>query len=425
MQQDKRFQRVTLITSDAAMAANAHGGRAKCLQRLIRLDLPVPTTVALCFSTVHDAASGQLPDLSQILAHFGAAPLLSVRPSSQEPDWGGPGAILNIGMNDDAYAKMGKSIGEEAATSLYLRFIQSYAVHVVRLDPDAFYIPDTLNAQAVRDMLRSFEEEMDEPFPQSIEVQLAAVLRSMARAWEGTTARLLRQAKGAPADAGLGLVVQAMALGVGAGVSGSGVIQFVDAATGAPQITGRYLSQSQGREALTAGGDTIYLTKGARGTSLEELCPNCFADLVKFGAAVRARLREEMQIEFTLEDGKILILDGVRVERSARAALRIAVTLAQDGIIGEDEAVMRIAPSALSELLHKQVDPEAKRDVIGRGIAASPGAASGKIVFTAEAAQASAARGEACILVRRETTPEDIRGMHAAEGVVTLRGGVT
>ena len=247
----------------------------------------------------------------------------------------------------------------------------------------------------------------------------------MARAWEGTTARLLRQARGAPADAGLGLVVQQMALGVGPGESGAGVIQFVDSTTGAPQITGRYLGQSQGRDALRATDGAIYLTKDRRGPSLEEKCPEVFARLKEYGQLCRTRLREEMQIEFTLENGRLHVLDALRVQRSTRAAVRIAVALAEDGIISREEAVMRIEPRSLSELLHPQVDPRGERDVIIRGVAASPGAAVGRIVFTSGAAQASAARGEPCILVRRETAPEDIRGMHAAAGVLTERGGIT
>jgi pyruvate,orthophosphate dikinase len=328
-------------------------------------------------------------------------------------------------MNDSRHQAMCATIGERAATALYLRFIQSYAVHVARLDPDAFDLPDEPTRAALIAALTAYEVETDEAFPQDAGQQLAEVLRSMARAWEGTTARLLRQAKGAPADAGLGLVVQAMALGVGAGECGSGVIQFVDAATGAPRITGRYLSQSQGRDALTAEKGAIYLTRDARGASLEELCPEVFAELVRYGGLVRSRLREEMQIEFTVENGALHILDGVVVQRSSRAAVRIAVALAEDGVIPREEAVLRVDPQALSELLHRQVDPRARRDRIVTGIAASPGAATGRIVLTAGEAQASAARGEDCILVRRETTPEDIRGMHAARGVLTIRGGIT
>ncbi len=407
------------------MSGVVHGGRAKCLQRLIRLDMPVPVTVALSFDAVHDIAIGKMPDMKEVLAPFGAEPLLSVRPSSQDPDWGGPSAILNIGMNDARHAKMVESLGETAATALYLRFVRAFAVHVSRLDPDAFDIPENADRATLTRMLEAYEFETDAVFPQDPAAQLTEVLRSMARAWDGTTARLLRQAKGAPADAGLGLVVQELALGVGQGQCGSGVIQFVNDATGIPQITGRYLGQSQGRAALGAEAGAIYLTKDDRGPSLEDLSPKAFTELVAYGALARAKLREEMQIEFTIENDKLQILDAVRVQRASRASVRIAVALAEDGIIAREEAVMRVEPTALSELLHRQIAPTAVRDRLVVGIAASPGAAAGRLVLTAAEAQASAARGEPCVLVRRETTPEDIRGMHAAAAVLTMRGGVT
>ena len=147
--------------------------------------------------------------------------------------------------------------------------------------------------------------------------------------------------------------------------------------------------------------------------------------MIAAAQASRVKLREEMQISFAVEDGALRVLDAVRAPRSSRAAVRIAVTLAQEGIITRPDALLRVEPRALSELLHQQIDPRGSRDRIGRGIAASPGAAQGRIVFSSRAAQASDARGEACILVRRETAPEDIRGMHAASGVVTERGGIT
>ena len=416
------------ITPSAPIAADRHGGRAKCLQRLVRLEMPVPRTVALDFATVAAISRGQMPDFDAMLARFGSSPLLSVRPSSQDPDWGGPGAILNIGMNDALHRELKESHGETAANALYLRFIQAYAIHVARLDPDEFEIVNDPSAGALEAALDTYQDETDEPFPQDIRTQLGQVLRSMARAWEGTSARLLREAKGAPADAGLGLVVQKMALGVGRELSGSGVIQFVNGATGLPEIIGRYMCQAQGREALTGDptrGRILYLAADERGPSLEEALPSVWADLLRYGTLSRSRLREEMQIEFTVENGRLFILDEMRVPRSARANLRIAVAMAKEGIISEDEAVLRVPPRSLPEMLHSQVDPSGARDVIAQGIAASPGAATGKIVFTARAAQAALAQDEACILVRRETSPEDIRGMHAAKGVLTERGGVT
>ncbi len=322
-------------------------------------------------------------------------------------------------MNDEKWAALEKLHGPDAADALYVSFIRSFAVDVLRLDEDAFEGPLT-----PRLAKRHFEDEMEEPFPQSPAEQLAEVLRAMARAWDGTTARLLRQAQGAPADAGLGLVVQQMALGIGQGLSGSGVVQFVDAQTGQPQVTGRYLPQGQGRAALSET-DAQFIETDDRGPALQDDAPDQVASLRAAGALMRDRLREEMQIEFTLMNGQLSILDAVRVPRSGRAEVAIAVALAQDGVISREEALQRVPPFTLNQVLHRQVKPDAARDVLTRGIAAAPGAATGKIVFSAAAAQTMAAQGDACILIRRETSPEDIRGMHAAQAILTERGGMT
>ncbi len=409
----------TELTATAEVRTSTHGNRAKCLQRLLRLNLPVPLTVALPFKTVRAIAEGKMPNMAALVGIFGPDQLLSVRSSSQASDWGGPGTILNIGMNDAVAARLAAIHGQSAADALYLSFIRSYAVDVLRLDEDAFDGPIT-----PRIAKSHFEDEMEEPFPQDAAVQLSEVLRSMARAWEGTTARLLRTAQGAPLDAGLGLVVQAMALGIGQGVSGSGVVQFVAPDTGAAQMTGRYLPQGQGRAALSEG-DAQFINSDPRGPALEDTAPEQVEALRDAGAMMRERLREEMQIEFTLMNGALSILDAVRAPRIARADVAIAVALANDSVISRDEALLRIPPFSLNQMLHRQVNPLAKRDVLTKGIAAAPGAATGKIVFSATAAQAAAAQGEACILVRRETSPEDIRGMHAAQAVLTERGGMT
>ncbi|MEL6572137.1 MAG: putative PEP-binding protein [Pseudomonadota bacterium] len=425
MQQQSPYQAITLITPTAKMAADVHGGRAKCLQRLVRLDMPVPSTVALSFDQVLQIAKGRMPDMRDILKHFVDGMLLSIRPSSQSADWGGPTAILNIGMNPEKHAALCERIGEGPATRLYLHFVQSYAVHVHRLDPEFFEYPDLSDADALKAALAAFEDETDEPFPADPAVQLKEALRSMARAWDGTSARLLREAKGAPADAGLGLVVQAMVMALGEGECGAGRIQYVNSDTGTPQITGRYVPQSQRRRALMDDERAMYLTKDPRGRSLEEAAPDVFAELSALGDVCRRKLREEMMVEFTVESGVLWVLDAVRAPRASRAAVHIAVALAKDRIIPREEAVMRIQPTALTEMLHRQVDPDAPRDLVVRGIAASPGAASGQLVFTSQDAQACAARSEPCVLLRRETTPEDIRGMHAAQAVLTMRGGVT
>ena len=416
---------IALVTPNAAISAPTHGGRAKCLQRLVRLELPVPKTVALSFDVVHGLASNQMPDMGQILDHFDPDTLLCVRPSSQSIDWGGPKAILNIGMNHARFSALSETLGAEAAAKVYYWFIQAYSIHVARLDPEIFDHIEGQGQAALEAALRAYEDETEEVFPQARSVQLAEVLRSMARAWEGTTARLLRQAKGAPADAGLGLVVQKMAFGVGHGECGSGVLQLIDSDTGKPKVVGRYRRQSQGRDGLSDNDGAMYLTRDKRGPSLEEAAPDILKSLQDQAALMRQRLREEMQIEFTIEDGNLHILDGIRAPRRASAALRIAVSLAKSGVISKQEALLRVEPLSLGELLHRQVHPDADRDILAQAVAASPGAATGRIVFSAEAAQASAARGEPCVLVRRETSPEDIRGMHAASAVLTERGGMT
>ncbi len=410
-----------LITQTAGISRRLHGTRAKCLQRLIRLDMPVPDTVALSIPLVRKIASGQRPDLGQLLEHFGRWPALSVRASTEKPEWGGPSTVLNIGMNRANEAYFASRLGAEAARALHLKFIRSYAIEVARLDEDMFDVPDL----TVEKAYEAYELEMDEEFPQDIEVQLFEVLKSMARAWEGTSARILRMSKGAPEDAGLGLVVQRMAFGMGLGESGSGVIQFINPEDGTPKRKGRYLRQSQGRDALSGEGNALFLTSDPRGQSLQDANPLIYQELKRLGGIARTGLREEMQIEFTLEGGDLYILDAVVAPRSARASVAVAVALANDEIITQSEALLRIEPNAVPDLLHQQVHPDAERDIISQGIAASPGAATGKLVFDAIAAQASESQGESCILVRRETAPEDIRGMHAARGILTERGGQT
>ena len=408
----------TLLTAMARVSAARHGGRAKCLQRLIRLDLPVPTTMALPFDTVRAVAQGGALDMDALLAPFGAAPLLTVRPSSQDPDWGGPGTILLVGMNDARHAELARALGAETADQLYRRFVETYAVQVARLDADDVAADDLPGA------LAAYADETGEPFPQDPARQLLHVLRSMARAWEGTSARLLREARGAPADAGLGLVVQATALGMGPGESGAGTVQFIDPLDGRAQVTGRYVPQSLAGVSLR-DPEALYLARDARGPSLEARAPAVLEALRGYGETCRRRLREEMTVEFVVTDGRVAVLDAVRVARSARAAVRVAVRLAEDAVISREEAIGRIEPRALAELLHPQIDPRADRNRLVSGIPASPGAATGLIALSPATAQAMAARGEDAILVRRETSPEDIRGMHAARAILTERGGAS
>ncbi len=422
------FPQIQRLAKDAEVPVAIYGARANRLAKLRNLGLPVPLAYGLSVQAVQGLAAGHLPDIAALLGNFAERGIVSVRSSPIERIWGGPETLLNIGLNDALHANLCARLGEAAANLLYCRFVQDYSIHVARLDPESF---DALGDGACgrRDSLEAtlaiYQAEMAAPFPQDPVQQMTQVLRSMARAWDGTTARILRRARGAPDDAGLGLIVQRMALGLGSGDSGAGVVQFVKPSTGEPAVRGRYMPKGQGRDAMQPGKAASYITSDKRGKSLEDTNPEVLADLRKFGDIARLGCHDALLFEFTVEEGKTWLLDAAPASRSPRAAVRIAVDLAEDGAISRKSALLRVEPQNLQQLLHPQIDPEAPAKVFARGLAASPGAAAGRIVFSATAAQASAAREDACILVRHETSPEDIRGMHSARGVLTERGGMT
>ncbi len=368
------------------------GRRANTLARLFGLGLPVPGAVALSFSCVRDLGSGgELPDLP---APGAPDQLLALRASPEMRAWGGPPALLNIGIGPDTLPALSARLGEAEALGIWHRFVLAFALAVHDLDlaaPD----PDATPPDGAGDLrariaaaLARFGAETGTPFPQSPHDQLEAAARAMARRWHAPSTRILRQSRGAPEDAGLGLIMQVMALG-GAPAT-AGAVQAVSSRTGAPDP-----------------GDIPH-------PALREAC-----DRVARGVGEACRL------SFARIGDEIAILDAEPVQRTARAAVRIAVDLADAGAITRADALLRIEPRSLIEHLHPQIDPAAPRDVFCQGLAASPGAATGRIVFSAEAAQALAAQDEAAILVRTETSPEDIRGMHSARGVLTIRGGMT
>ncbi|HVH02016.1 MAG TPA: putative PEP-binding protein [Amaricoccus sp.] len=412
----------TVIALDAGteVRREIYGRRAADLARLTALGLPVPPGVALSFAGVAAlAAGGPMPEMPPALA---AGALLALRCSPEERAWGGASAMLNIGLCDRTAALLGQRIGAAAALGLYRRFVPGFAHAVHGVDPEAFdpiLRRPALEPAAIRDqldeMLALFEAETDHPWPQDPAEQLDAAARAMARAWNAASARILRQAKGAPEAAGLGLVVQRLALGVGPGVSGSGHLQLVNARTGAPEAVGDFRPQAQGSATRLGAQDP---------RPLAAVGPEALAVLEAAATRATAEFGDACQLEFAIEDGAVAIVDALPVRRNARAAVRIAVDLANAGVITRREALLRIEPRSLIEHLHPQIDPAAARDVFARGLAASPGAATGRIVFTAEAAQA-AAQDEPTILVRLETSPEDIRGMHVAHGVLTVRGGMS
>ncbi len=420
------------LKAGALTPTDVFGARAKTLADLIAADFNTTDAWAISVDGVRSIARSVFPQDWPFADRLKGGELFSLRSSPVMRAWGGPETLLNIGMTAAVRDKLAKTLGLEAANALYCRFVQDYAVQVMRLDEEEFEeiltavtddTPDHTKMLAA--CLEYYEAEMDEPFPQDPIEQLQNAARSMASAWLGTSARILREAKGADQDAGLGLIAQQMVLGLGRGESGAGVGQFVSPATGAVKAHGRYLSQGQGLDALDAGNDASFLGADERGPSLETIAPEAFAQFRAATELARRVFRDEMRLEFTVHDGEIFVLDAVPAERTSRAAVAIMVRLVEDGIITKREALLGIDPRSLNEILHPQIDPKATRDVVASGIGASPGAATGRIVFTASAAQASKARNEPCLLVRVETAPDDIRGMHSAEGVLTERGGIT
>ncbi|MSU90100.1 pyruvate, phosphate dikinase [Rhodobacteraceae bacterium 2CG4] len=424
---------------DAAGAAEQFGARAERLARMAALGLPVPGATVLDFDTVRAIAEGArvpAPDPS-------LGPVLALRGSAGDRRWGGPQAILNVGLCDAVLPALVERIGRRGALAAYARAIRAYAVRVSGLDPEDFdnihydrmKLCDTLSEAdllaIVEESKRFYADEVEMPFPQTLEQQLDGAVRAMVDEWHGLTARILRESSGAPADAGLGLILQRMVFGLGQGRSGAGFFQAVDSTTGRAAATGRFLPDAQGNDAARGARTPHMITEAERAAagqtlpSLQALDPDAFAALARHAAALTSSLGDVFELPFTVEAGTLHILDATPVRRSPSAAVQIAVDLVGQGAITREIALLRVEPRNLIETLHPRIDPNARRDIFGTGLPASPGAATGKICFSPEAAMALHAQGEDAILVRVETSPEDIRGMHAAVGVLTVRGGMT
>jgi pyruvate,orthophosphate dikinase len=416
------------LESGPRVRETVYGRRAWKLARLNALGLPALGGFALSFDCVRRLAEGgPMPALP--LA-FGGGRLYVLRASPEDRAWGGPSAIFDIGLTQASLPEVARRIGERRALTLASRFVQAYGVAVAGLDPEGFEAlsqaprragdepPDLADlARLVAARKAHFTEETGAAFPEDPMDQLEGAARAMARAWTRAPARILREARGAPPGAGLGLVIQEDILGAGRSICGAGRFQPADSVTGAPAVQGSF----------TLDGDSFARPiASAEGVgALEAMAPPAVAALKVAARAAALGLGEVYQFDFALADGRLVILDATPVRRNARASVRIAVDLAKSGAITRDEALLRVDPRNLIEHLHPQIDPAARREIFATGLGASPGAATGRLVFTPEAAQAAAAQGEATILMRIETSPEDIRGMHAAHGVLTVRGGMT
>lgn len=407
--------------------AGKYGERAHRLSVLSRAGIGVPRTAALSEDEVKAIQAGGALDTGAILAAIGESSPLCLRGSPGKHAWGGPGSMLNVGMTREMAHRLGERIGEEAAAALYAKFIRAFAIYTGAMGDEALEAlgDESLGPAAKMDLAESlYRSETGSPFPQDPGEQIEAIAREMIRQWSSPSAELLRSAQGAPESAGFGIIAQEMRLSVGAH-SGIGSLQFVRPTTGERELHGYYYPDRQGDERLPETVMEMYPVHDMGTPSLGQMDPGLREILAAHSDPARKAFCEEIEIEFVHEGGAVWIVDAFPARMSVRGTVRTVVNLASDGIIEKERAIARIAPGALADLVHPQLNPEADLDVIATGLGASPGAAVGKIVFSAVTAQAMAASGISCVLVRPETSPGDVHGMHVAKGVVTQKGGMT
>jgi pyruvate,orthophosphate dikinase len=439
------------------VVAETHGPKAYWLARAAALGLPVPAGFVIPAAMAADAGATRAAieeALAELERRAGArlgdaeAPLLvSVRPSAPGGGGGSAPSILNVGVSAATLPALAARYGEHVAQDLYRRLIQSYGAGALGLEGEDFEyaLYDAMKYAGVESETELSTSDLEQlartcldligdagaEFPQDPRDQLCGAIRALTASWMSPRARLKRVARGHAENASLSLIVQAMVLGLGPAPDGAGVAHPRDEATGERRLTGRYLVSAQGEEALMGMRTPTVLTRAEReaeglsAPSLEELCPDAFRLLDQATDRLERALGEAFSLEFTVAGGAAHILEAKPARRSARAALRIAVELAERGVISRQDALLRIDPALLDEHLHPSIAPNAARDLIGQGLPASPGAVSGPLVFSPDAAEAEAAAGRPAVLALVETSPEDIRGMHAALGVLTVRGGMT
>ncbi len=446
---------------------NLLGGKGAGLAEMSNLGLPVPpgftiTTEVCTYFYAHeksyptelrDQVADGLAALERSLgARFGDAnnPLLvSVRSGAQVSMPGMMDTVLNLGLNDQAVAGLARKSGDERfAYDSYRRFIQMYGQVVLGVDHHHFEelienhkletganLDTELSAEDWRTVVSGFKDvvcqEYGQPFPQGAEEQLWGAIGAVFGSWMNSRAVIYRRLHDIPADWGTAVNVQAMVFGNMGPDCATGVAFTRDPSTGANVFYGEFLVNAQGEDVVAGIRTPQHLTipgKEANNSALpamEEVMPGVLSELHKVRRILEDHYRDMQDIEFTVQRGKLWMLQTRTGKRTAQAALKIAVSLVEEGVIDREEAIRRVEPGSLDQLLHPMLDPSAKPTVLARGLPASPGAASGKVVFSADEAESFAARGEAVILVRMETSPEDIHGMHAARGVLTTRGGMT
>jgi pyruvate,orthophosphate dikinase len=445
---------------------NLLGGKGAGLAEMSHLGLPVPPgftiTAEVCtYYYTHDNSypaelreqvCGALADIEQSFgARFGDpdAPLLvSVRSGARVSMPGMMDTVLNLGLNDRVVEGLARKSGDERfAYDSYRRFIQMYGQVVLGIENhfeellenhklDNGVLLDTeLSADDWRMLVAGFKDlvaqEFGQPFPEEPQQQLWGAIGAVFGSWMNPRAVTYRRLHDIPADWGTAVNVQAMVFGNMGADCATGVAFTRNPSTGVNELYGEYLVNAQGEDVVAGIRTPQHLTIAGKEANrsglpaMEEVMPEILTELYQVRRALEDHYRDMQDIEFTVQRGKLWMLQTRSGKRTAQAALKIAVALVEEGVIGREEAVGRIEPASLDQLLHPTLDPKAKTVVLARGLPASPGAASGKVVFSADEAESLASRGEAVILVRVETSPEDIHGMHAARGILTTRGGMT
>ncbi|MCX8998552.1 pyruvate, phosphate dikinase [Rhizobiaceae bacterium BDR2-2] len=375
--------------------------------------------------------------------------LLSVRSGARASMPGMMDTVLNLGLNDDSVQALGHDAGDARfAWDSYRRFIQMYSNVVLGLDHELFeeILEDEKNRlghefdtdltavewQHVVSLYKEMlEEELGEPFPQEPHEQLWGAVSGVFSSWMNARAVTYRMLHNIPEAWGTAVNIQAMVFGNLGTSSATGVAFTRNPSTGEKTLYGEFLVNAQGEDVVAGIRTPQSITEegriasGSERPSMEKLMPQTFAAFREICDRLEAHYRDVQDVEFTIERGKLWMLQTRSAKRTTRAAMKVAVDMVAEGLITREEAIARIEPSSLDQLLHPTIDPKAGRDVIGSGLPASPGAATGEIVFTAEEAVAAEAEGRKVILVRIETSPEDIHGMHVAEGILTTRGGMT
>ncbi|MEW5767908.1 MAG: pyruvate, phosphate dikinase [bacterium] len=363
--------------------------------------------------------------------------LVSVRSGAAVSMPGMMDTVLNLGLNDETVQGLVEKTGNERfAYDTYRRFIQMFSDIVLGMEHADFErllekikeeegvkFDSELNRRALQDLVRRYKVQVraatGADFPTDPWQQLTAAIKAVFDSWETKRAVTYRKLHNIPHDMGTAVNVQAMVFGNMGETSGTGVAFTRNPSTGKKQFYGEYLINAQGED-VVAGLRTPHPI-----LQLKEEMPDVYSQLVDVYQRLEYHYREMQDIEFTIENHKLFMLQTRTGKRTARAAVKIAVDMVQEGLINKREAVLRVEPATLDQLLHPYIDPDAKVEVIAKGLAASPGAAVGQVVFTADHACDWAAEGKKVILVRSETSPEDIHGMHAAQGILTARGGMT